>query len=226
MSAYPPPTSPPAQAQYFPPPPQQQSYYPPPPSSSTPPTSNSNHPSALQQQEQPQQHFDPPPSNAQTFAPPPVSTPPEKALSIHGGLPQAETSNQSMAAAAPTYATPAPEGMPSQANFTGAGTGADSVGTFNGGSFRVSHRDTNTVLTVQLAMGCPLTVKPGAMIAMSPTVTLKGSIKPSLKKLFIGGEMAFSTFTGPGEILFAPASLGDITCIRLPGNETWSVGKD
>jgi len=48
----------------------------------------------------------------------------------------------------------------------GAGAGAavlttDDVGTFNGGSYRVSHRDTNTILTVQLAIGCPLTAKPG-----------------------------------------------------------------
>jgi hypothetical protein len=40
-------------------------------------------------------------------------------------------------------------------------TQADDVGTFNGGSYRVSHRDTNTILTLQLAIGCPLTVKPG-----------------------------------------------------------------
>jgi hypothetical protein len=53
-----------------------------------------------------------------------------------------------------------------QPQFAGAGGGspsttADDVGTFNGGSYRVSHRDTNTILTVQLAIGCPLTAKPG-----------------------------------------------------------------
>lgn len=41
------------------------------------------------------------------------------------------------------------------------GTVIDDVGTFNGGSYRISHRDTNSVLTIQLAMGCPLTAKPG-----------------------------------------------------------------
>ena len=51
----------------------------------------------------------------------------------------------------------------SQPQFAGAGsTSADDVGTFNGGSYRVSHRDTNTILTVQLAIGCPFTAKPGA----------------------------------------------------------------
>lgn len=64
------------------------------------------------------------------------------------------------------------------------------------------------------------------MFAMSPTVTLKGAVKFSVKKLLAGGEMATSTYTGPGELLLAPAALGDITSIRLSGNEVWSVGKD
>ena len=93
-------------------------------------------------------------------------------------------------------------------------------------------------------MGCPLTVKPGihpysilylgastdvlkgAMIAMTPTITLKGAIKFSMKKLLIGGEMAHSTYTGPGELLLAPTSLGDVTNIRLSGEDQWSVGRD
>lgn len=119
-----------------------------------------------------------------------------------------------------------PGGAPSQTHFVGAGATVDDVGTFNGGSYRVSHRDTNTILTIQLAVGCPLTVKPGAMIAMSPTITLKGAVKFSLKKLVVGGEMSHSHYTGPGELLLAPPSLGDITNIRLEGKETWSVGKD
>lgn len=64
------------------------------------------------------------------------------------------------------------------------------------------------------------------MIAMSPTVTLKGAIKFSMKKLIGGGEIATSSYTGPGEVLFAPHFLGDITTIRLTGSESWNVGKD
>ena len=69
------------------------------------------------------------------------------------------------------------------------------------------------------------------MIAMSPTITLKGAVKFSMKKLIGGGEMAHSLYTGPGEILFAPPYLGDITVIRLTGgsagvNEAWNIGKD
>lgn len=117
-------------------------------------------------------------------------------------------------------------GAPAATHFVGASTTQDDVGTFNGGSYRISHRDTNSILTLQLAMGCPLTVKPGAMIAMTPTVTLKGTVKFSMKKLVAGGDISHSTFTGPGELLLAPASLGDITNIRLSGDDQWSVGKD
>jgi uncharacterized protein (AIM24 family) len=66
----------------------------------------------------------------------------------------------------------------------------------------------------------------GAMIAMSPSVTLKGEVKFSLKKLVAGGSLSTSTFTGPGELLLAPPNMGDITTIRLSGSEFWNVGKD
>lgn len=64
------------------------------------------------------------------------------------------------------------------------------------------------------------------MIAMSPTVMLKGAVKFSMKKLIAGGEMSSSTYTGPGELLLAPPYIGDLTTIRLTGQETWNVGKD
>ncbi len=35
-----------------------------------------------------------------------------------------------------------------------------------------------------------------------------------------------STYTGPGELLFTPSFLGDITTLRLTGKEQWNVGKD
>lgn len=64
------------------------------------------------------------------------------------------------------------------------------------------------------------------MIAMSPSVTLKGAIKFSMKKLIAGGDMGTSTYTGPGELLLAPPALGDIANIQLKGHEQWNVGKD
>lgn len=119
-----------------------------------------------------------------------------------------------------------PGGAPPPGHFVGASATIDDVGTFNGGSYRISHRDCNTIVTLQLAIGCPLTVKPGVMIAMSPTMTLKGNFKFGVKKFLIGGEMSHSTYTGPGELLLAPHALGDVTNLRLTGQETWSVGRD
>ncbi|KAL0639386.1 hypothetical protein Q9L58_001613 [Maublancomyces gigas] len=125
---------------------------------------------------------------------------------------------------------PSKSGPPAQITNVPAGSAGntitDTLGTFNGGSYRIDHRDSNTLLTLQLAHGCPVTAKPGAMVAMTPTVTLKGSVKFSFKKLIAGGEMAQSTYTGPGELLLAPAALGDIVPIRLDGQQTWSVGRD
>jgi hypothetical protein len=61
-----------------------------------------------------------------------------------------------------------PGGVPMQAHFVGASATQDDVGTFNGGSYRISHRDCNTILTIQLAMGCPLTAKPGMACTFFP----------------------------------------------------------
>ena len=55
-----------------------------------------------------------------------------------------------------------PGGAPSASHFLGAAASQDDVGTFNGGSYRVSHRDSNSIVTIQLAMGCPLVAKPGS----------------------------------------------------------------
>jgi uncharacterized protein (TIGR00266 family) len=120
-----------------------------------------------------------------------------------------------------------PTGAPAAGQFVGAAsTVVDDVGTFNGGSYRISHRDCNSILTIQLAIGCPIEARPGSMIAMSPSIVLKGNFKFSMKKLVAGGDMGSSTYTGPGELLLAPPMLGDITSLRLTGQEAWSVSHD
>ncbi|RAK78583.1 DUF124 domain protein [Aspergillus fijiensis CBS 313.89] len=113
------------------------------------------------------------------------------------------------------------------ANFMGASsTDMDDVGTFNGGSYRISHRDTNSLLTIQLAVGCPLQARPGVMIAMSPSISLRGSLSFGWMKALAGGQIARSTYTGPGELLLAPSVLGDITALRIDGQQEWTVGRD
>lgn len=64
------------------------------------------------------------------------------------------------------------------------------------------------------------------MIAMSHSVTLRGTVSFDWKKLFAGGEMSMSKFTGPGELLLAPSVLGDISIIKFTDNEEWKIGRD
>ncbi|KAI0206165.1 DUF124-domain-containing protein [Astrocystis sublimbata] len=157
----------------------------------------------------------------------------EAAPNAAQGYPQEKSAPQQQQgqppAGTPTGPPPAPNmsaGAPVPGQFMGASATMDDVGTFNGGSYRISHRDCNTIVTIQLAMGCPLTARPGVLIAMSPTITLKGEYKFSLKKMVAGTDLGQSTFIGPGELLLAPGMLGDITTIRLGGEESWSVSKD
>ncbi|KAK8198124.1 tryptophan RNA-binding attenuator protein-like domain-containing protein, partial [Phyllosticta capitalensis] len=226
----PPPVSPPATQQHFNPPPQspppsQQHFNPPPqsppaaqPQFSPPPPPGSNGPPA----EQGAYHGTPPPvshQRVQQYASPPApagnvgqhtnpSPPPHMSSTLNSNSPRQM-----------------PGGAPSNSHFVGVGATQDDMGTFNGGSYRISNRDTNTVLTIQLAMGCPIKAKPGVMIAMSPSITLEGSFKISFMKVF-AGDITTSTFKGPGELLLAPHGLGDITNIRLSGSDTWKVSKD
>jgi len=61
---------------------------------------------------------------------------------------------------------------------------------------------------------------------MSPSVTLQGKIKVSMKKLFTGGDMAESTYTGPGTVSLAPVLFGDIVALQIGQGQTWKIGKD
>ncbi|KAF2964739.1 hypothetical protein GQX73_g8829 [Xylaria multiplex] len=230
---YPPPQ------QSYPAPPQQQSVSPPPntgtPASYPPPPAQPSFPSPPPQQ----QHMNLALRNNGAMTPPGnVPAYSEAAPNAPQGYPQEKPpqqqlqSPQQVQSPQPSSAgsIPAPNmsaGAPSAGQFIGASATMDDVGTFNGGSYRISHRDCNTIVTVQLAMGCPLIARPGVLIAMSPTITLKGEYKFSMKKLVAAGtDLGQSTFIGPGELLMAPSMLGDITTIRLSGEESWSVGKD
>lgn len=66
-------------------------------------------------------------------------------------------------------------GAGAPASFMGVqSTTQDDVGTFNGGSYRISHRDSNTIITLQLAFGCPLIVKPGKSTPIAMTAGCRG----------------------------------------------------
>jgi uncharacterized protein (AIM24 family) len=100
------------------------------------------------------------------------------------------------------------------------------TGSFAGGSYTVTHRDTNAVLTIDLQQGSTVTSKPGAMIHMAGTIQLTGQVKLSFKKMLTGGQMASSTYAGHGKVALAPLLQGDIITLHVDGRTPWKVGKD
>ena len=50
-------------------------------------------------------------------------------------------------------------------------------------------------------------------------------LKISFKKLIPNSELAESYITGPGEVLLAPETWGDVVPIRLDGTTTWNFSK-
>ncbi|KAB8073733.1 tryptophan RNA-binding attenuator protein-like domain-containing protein [Aspergillus leporis] len=198
---------------YFPPPPQD-TQFPPPQRSAT--TSQS-----LSDFSAPNFSF-PPPQRQQTA---PAVNPYTAEANTAAFTANGDLNNPHSVSPPPQSSTPPSLPVHSQFPQVVSTTSQDEVGTFNGGSYRISHRDTNSVLTMQLAMGCPIEAKPGAMVAMSGDISLRGTVKFGLAKMVAGG-MTSSIYTGPGEILLAPPFLGDITVLRLDGSERWKVGKD
>ncbi|KAB8260259.1 tryptophan RNA-binding attenuator protein-like domain-containing protein [Aspergillus pseudonomiae] len=206
---------------YFPPPPGQESQFPPPQRAAT----FQSHPHRVSDVSAPDFDF-PAPQRQQTA--PTVTPPPTDINSAAFAANGYNTSPFGPTPVQPPQPSPPPSlpaAVQSQSAQILPATNQDDVGTFNGGSYRISHRDSNSILTMQLAMGCPIEAKPGVMVAMSGKISLRGSMKWSMMKM-LAGSMTFSTYTGPGEILLAPPTLGDIIVLRLNGTETWKVGKD
>ena len=154
-----PPTSPgfPSQQSYPPPPSQpsqpNQSNFPPPPPPLQHQYSESDHVAAYQ------------PTMQSLSLQSPPSYPPEKPSTTYteqplsGGYTSAQPSAEGGEPLNSDQSSKMPGGA--AASFTGVTATQDDVGTFNGGSYRISHRDTNTILTVQLAKLAPLHAKPG-----------------------------------------------------------------
>lgn len=167
-------SAPPAQSNFaFPAAPQPggtQSYYPPPPrpssTATTPPSAATpSYSSPPQHTAQMPTHMRSPSGFSQSSSPsqPHVFTPPS--YPEEGATDQYPPEKQHTENLAPSL-MPSPSagmitGAPAPGHFVGAGAVVDDVGTFNGGSYRISHRDSNTLLTIQLAIGCPLHAKPG-----------------------------------------------------------------
>ncbi|KAK2606062.1 hypothetical protein QQS21_003580 [Conoideocrella luteorostrata] len=130
------------------------------------------------------------------------------------GYPQQQQQQQQHSFAPPTAAQPQ------------HGSTQSDEGAFSGGTFSVTHRDTNAVLNIQLQQGGTVRSKSGGMIHMSGSVQLTGAVKFSMKKLFTGGKMSESTYAGPGRVALGPTLMGDIITLHLDGRQPWTAGKD
>ena len=101
-------------------------------------------------------------------------------------------------------------------------------GTAQGIPYSIKHRNAFSILELRLKPGDAIKSVPGAMVHMSATVTITGKVKVGFKKLFTGGEMAESTYTGPGTVALTPTMIGDIVSLEVNGNSgrPWLVTKN
>jgi uncharacterized protein (AIM24 family) len=103
---------------------------------------------------------------------------------------------------------------------------AGDQGAFAGGTYAITHRDTNAILTIDLQPGATVRSAPGAMVHMAATVQLSGKLKFSMRKLLAGGEMHESTYAGPGRVALGPTLAGDIVTLPIEPAARWKVGRD
>lgn len=93
--------------------------------------------------------------------------------------------------------------------------------------YQVLYQPSYSLAVVSLAQGEQIMAESGAMVSMSPTIKLEakmsgGGVFGALKSA-VGGESLFrTTFTaerGPGEVTFAPSSVGDVLGVELKGTK-------
>jgi uncharacterized protein (TIGR00266 family) len=93
--------------------------------------------------------------------------------------------------------------------------------------YEVLYDNSYSIAILQLDAGEQVMAESGAMVAMSPTIRLDakaagGGMLGALKSA-VGGETFFrTTYTadgGPGELMLAPAALGDILAVELSGEK-------
>lgn len=91
---------------------------------------------------------------------------------------------------------------------------------------QILYQPSFSLAVVSLERGEQIVAESGAMVSMSPTIRLEakmagGGMLGAIKSA-VGGESLFRTTytaeTGPGEVTFAPSSLGDILAIELSGS--------
>ena len=82
----------------------------------------------------------------------------------------------------PSQSSPAPARGPSPLPPAAAG-GASSIptnGSFDGITYNIAHRDSNSLLSVRLPPGYELKAKPGSMVAMDASVKIQGKVSSKI----------------------------------------------
>lgn len=90
--------------------------------------------------------------------------------------------------------------------------------------YEILHQPSFAVARMLMEPGDSVRAESGAMVSMSPTITMdskmQGGIGKALGRMFGGESMFQTTFTatnGPGELLLAPSLIGDIVGLNLAG---------
>ncbi|GAF08430.1 hypothetical protein JCM16418_2504 [Paenibacillus pini JCM 16418] len=100
-------------------------------------------------------------------------------------------------------------------------------------NYEVLYEGAFAMLKVQLNRGEMVKAEMGAMVSMSPTIDLKGTIDGGVMRglgRMLSGEKFFfqelNAVRGPAEVLLAPASIGDVQAVELDGSYRLFVQKD
>ena len=92
--------------------------------------------------------------------------------------------------------------------------------------YQILYQPSYSLVVVQLERGEAIMAESGAMVSMSPSIKLEAKVSGGgffgAIKSAVGGESIFrTTYTaeaGPGEVTFAPATMGDIMAVTLAGS--------
>ncbi|TKA62899.1 hypothetical protein B0A55_10736 [Friedmanniomyces simplex] len=127
-----------------------------------------------------------------------------------------------------SYQQPQQHGQPSQpGQGQHAAPEVNDSSTYQGVSYTIKHRNAFSILEIRLRQGDAVKSIPGAMVHMSSSITLTGKISLGFKKMFTGGQMDESTYTGPGTVALTPTMIGDIVSLQIEGSggRPWHVAK-
>lgn len=92
-----------------------------------------------------------------------------------------------------------------------------------GVQYRIDHRPSNALLTLYLSPAYHLKARPGSLVAMDTSVQLHGELYHGFTRLLSGEDISELTFVGPGEVLLAPESWGDITPVELQDSTVFCI---